>query len=259
MSKLEGMPLPRIVNLKECEDRREYIQKEFQKFGIDHVEFNIYERFEHSKIRYVGEKDLIKRWKDKGVTSSHLLTIKRWYENTDEEVGIFFEDDVDLSTVQHWNFTFQEFINRIGSKWGALHLCSVHESHPVMVPRMREQFDHGLQCYMLKREYAKKLVKFYFDRGDETIHYRMPLSCRISTENNVLWGFGRVYTFPLFNHNVQKFTSKNIFFPDEQANASIMSYHNIRTWWENRGRNFSLDDIFDFSRADGQYFREIHF
>ena len=260
MNKLEGMPRPNIINLKECDDRRKYTSLQFSKLGVEDIKFHIYERYENSDVKYVGDKNLIEAT-TKGVTSSHLLTIKWWYENTDEPVGIFFEDDVDFSPVQHWNFTFQEFINRLGSKWGALHLCSVHENHPVMVPRMREQFDHGLQCYMIKRKYASKLVKFYFDQGDDTIHYRMPLGSGLSTENNVLWGFDRVYTFPLFNHNVVEFTSKNIFNPDAQVDASVLSYHNIRAWWENKGRTFSLDDIFDYDRADkvNQYYRRIHY
>ena len=258
MNKLVGMPRPNIINLKECEDRREYIKESFQKYGIDDIKFHMYERYENSDIKFGGDMNLVERT-TKGVTSSHFLTIKWWYENTDEDVGIFFEDDVDLSTVEHWNFTFEQFINRMGTKWGALQLCNVHESYPVMIPRMREQHDHGLQCYMIKRKYAEKFVRYYWNKGDDTIYYRMPLGSGLSTENNVLWGFGRVYTFPLFNHNVQKFTSKNIFSPEEQADASIMSYHNIRAWWENKGRNFTLNDIFDFSRAKGQAYREIHF
>lgn len=250
MNKLVGMPRPNIINLKECEDRRDYMSSEFAKFGIDNILFHQYERYENSNVKYVGDPKLTDLWLDKGVTSSHLFTIKSWLENTSEEVGIFFEDDVDFSTVQHWNFTFEDFVNRMGTKWGALQLGLVHEGNPDMSPRKRQQQDHGLQCYMLKRKYATKLIKFYFDQGDDTIHYRMPLGSGLSTENNVLWGFDRVYTFPLFNHNIIQFKSKNIFSPGRQVDASVRSYHVIRAWWENEGRNLSLDDIFNNHKID---------
>lgn len=250
MNKLVGMPLPNVVNLIEAEDRAEYMYKEFEKLGCSTVSFHRYERYENSDVKAFCDPMIEPYWIDKGTTTSHLLTIKSWLENTNEEVGIFFEDDVDFSTVQHWNFTFQEFIERMGTKWGALQLGLVHEGNPVMVPRKREQQDHGLQCYMLRRKYATKLVKFYFDQGDDTIHYRMPIGAALSLENAVLWGFGRVFTFPLFNHNVNQFKSKNIFSPESQVDASVRSYHVIRAWWENEGRKLSLDEIFNNNTID---------
>ena len=250
MNKLKGMPLPNVINLKECEDRRIYMRNELTKYGQIEPKFYQYDRYEDSNVKAFCDDMIKPYWVDKGTTTSHLLTIKSWLEDTDDDVGLFMEDDVDFSTIEHWNFEFEELIERMGTKWGALQLAIVHESHPNMTPRKREQQDHGLQCYMLKRKYASKLVKFYFDQGDDTIHYRMPVGAALSLENAVLWGFDRVYTFPLFNHNVNQFKSKNIFSPDAQVDASVQSYHVIRSWWENTGRNLSLDEIFDGNTLD---------
>ena len=250
VEKLVGIPRPNIVNLKECEDRREYMSNALSALGVDLVRFYQFERYENSNVKAFCDDMIEPYWIDKGTTTSHLLTIKTWLDETDEEVGLFMEDDVDFSTVQHWNFTFEEFLSRIGTKWGVLQLGIVHEGTPNMVPRKREQQDHGLQCYMLKRRYATKLVKFYFNQGDDTIHYRMPVGAALSLENAVLWGFDRVFTFPLFNHNVTEFTSNNIFSPNAQVQASIRSYHTIRAWWENTGRNLSLDEIFENNTID---------
>lgn len=261
--KLEGMPRPNVINLRECEDRREYTRREFEKLGITDINFCIYERYENSNVKYVGNPKLIEET-TKGVTSSHLLTIKRWFENTDEPMGIFFEDDVDFQTVQYWNFTFRELIERFGNKWDALHLTNVFEypydvfnEYPPMIPRKRMLWDHGLQCYLLKRKYASKLVKFYFDQGDDTIHYRMPLGSPVTTENNILHGFGRVYTFPIFNHNVTDFRSKNIYYYNEQAKSAFYSYEFLKDWWERVGSQYTLENIFDKKRVEGQKYGEI--
>lgn len=250
VEKLVGIPRPNIVNLKECDDRREYMSNALSALGIDSIRFHQYERYENSTVKAFCDDMIEPYWIDKGTTTSHLLTIKTWLEETDEEVGLFMEDDVDFSTVQHWNFTFEEFLSRMGTKWGALQLGIVHEGTPNMVPRKREQQDHGLQCYMLKRKYANKLVKFYFNQGDDTIYYRMPVGAALSLENAVLWGFDRVFTFPLFNHNVKQFTSNNIFSPNAQVDASVRSYHVIRAWWEKEGRNMNLDEIFENNTID---------
>jgi len=254
--KLKGIPTPNIINLKECADRREYTVAEFMKLGVSNIKIHSYERYENNPVPFSGHQALIDVI-TKGVTSSHLLTIKWWLENTDEDWGIFFEDDVDFEPVKHWNFTLLEFIERCGKEWGALHLCNVFEypydsknEYPAMVPRKRNMWDHGLQCYVLKREYAQKIVDFYFHDWDQTgaIHIRMPLAAPPSFENNVLHGFGLVISFPLFNQNVADFRSKNIYYYNQQAQSAIYSYEFLDSWWKVKGSNMDLEEIFNNAR-----------
>ena len=250
MNKLNQIPLPNVINLADCPDRKEYTTAEFNKLGCFHYHFHIYERYNKNSIEFVGDPGLLKQM-TKGVTSSHLLTIKWWYENTQEEYGLFFEDDVDFEPVNHWNFTLSEFIESVKDDWGALHLCNVFEypydrdtEYPPMNIRRRNLWDHGLQCYALKREYAKKIIDFYFDEAKEgAIHYRMPLGAPPSFENNVLHGFGKVYTFPLFNQNVTDFRSKNIYYYNAQADSAIYSFEFLQDWWEKKGSKKTLDEI----------------
>lgn len=259
MNKMYGMPRPNVINLVEAKDRKDYMRNEFNKLSVTDVYFHRYERIgKHSNVSFKGDPNLL-RETTQGVTSSHLLTIKWWYENSQEEYGIFFEDDVDFSTVQHWNFTFDDFIKRMGNKWDALQLCNIHEYYPAMVPRARTWGDHGLQCYMITRKFARKIVKYYFREGEPyTIYYKMPFGVPISTENNILC-LGRTYTFPLFNHNVGDFVSQNIYSTNSQDESSVYSYHNIKEWWEQVGSTLSLDEIFNFERADGQWYLPMTF
>jgi len=263
--KMKGMPIPNVINLKECTDRKEYTVAEFMKLGIADANFHVYDRYENNPVPFTGDPDLIEQI-TKGVTSSHLLTIKKWYETTDEEYGIFFEDDVDFSSVKHWNFTLKEFIERCGDEWGALHLCNVFEypydvqnEYPAMVPRRRQMWDHGLQCYVLRREYAKKIVDYYFDdwQVEGAIHIRMPLGAPPSFENNVLHGFGLVISFPLFNQNVSDFRSKNIYYYNQQAMSAIYSYEFLKDWWEKKGSKLTLEQIFDNEREKNKTYGEL--
>lgn len=264
LNKLQGMPIPNVINLKECTDRREYTISEFAKLGITDVNMHSYDRYESNPVPFIGDPNLINVITP-GVTSSHLLTIKWWLENTDEPTGIFFEDDVDFNTVQYWNFTLQEFIDRCGDEWGALHLCNVFEypydsdnEYPAMVPRKRNLWDHGLQCYMLKREYAQKIVDYYFDRWEEgAIHIRMPLGAPPSFENNVMHGFGLAISFPLFNQNVYDFRSKNIYYYNDQAQSAIYSFEFIDSWWREKGSKMDLDEIFNNERESHKTYGEL--
>lgn len=260
MNKLEKIPTPNIINLADCPDRKAYTEKEFSKLGVNNIHVHVYERYGKDSIPFIGEPQLLEIM-TKGVTSSHLLTIKWWYENTNEEIGLFFEDDVDFEPVKLWNFTLMEFIEGIEAEWGALHLCNVFEypyetgiEYPPMMIRRRRLWDHGLQAYALKREYAKQIIDYYFIETENdkplAIHYRMPLGAPPSFENNVMHGFGPVYTFPLFNQNVTDFRSKNIYYYNKQADSAIYSYEFLKDWWEKKGSQKSLDEIYEEAKYE---------
>ena len=273
MNKFKGMPRPNVINLNEAPDRKEYTINCFADYGISDINFIMFDRWDdkNPSVTFVGDQIKIKDIA-KGTTSSHLLAIKQWLETTDDEFGVFFEDDVDFTTVQHWNFTFEEFLKRMGTKWGALHLCGVWDDpwsrwckDPIMVPRWREYYDHGLQCYVVTRKYARKLVKFYFE-DDDVIHWRMPnpyikgMPPWFSAENNVLMhplGFDRVWHFPLFNHNIFDFKSMNIYQYQRQDEACVRSYDLIKNFWEDVGSKLTLEEIFDYSRMEDKKYGEI--
>lgn len=263
--KLQNIPTPNIINLKTCKDRKEWTESEFLRLGVSDIRVHSYDRYEEGiSIPFFGDPNIVNQT-TKGVTSSHLLTIKWWYENTDEDYGLFFEDDLDYQTVEHWNFTLEEYIDKCSEyDWGALHLCNVFEypwdnrnEYIPMVPRRRELWDHGLQAYAIKRDYARKIVEYYFSDFEDKIHYRMPLGSAITTENNILHGFGLVISFPLFNHNVTDFRSKNIYYYNEQASSAFYSYEFLRDWWEKKGAWLSLEGIFEGESEEHKIYGEL--
>tara|TARA_B110000503_G_scaffold106378_1_gene158826 strand:+ start:212 stop:1021 length:810 start_codon:yes stop_codon:yes gene_type:complete len=264
-SKLQNLPKPNIINLTECKDRKYWTEEQWHKHGVDEIHVHSYDRYEEGvSIPFVGDQTIIDQT-TKGVTSSHLLTIKWWLENTDEEYGLFFEDDVDYDTVSYWNFTLQEYIEKCNEyDWGCLHMCNVFEypydyrnEYIPMVPRQRFLWDHGLQAYALKREYAQKVVDYYFGEDSEKIHYRMPNGSPITTENNILEGFGLVITFPLFNHNVTDFRSKNIYYYNKQASTAYYSYEFLKDWWLKIGSSLSLNEVFNNEREKNKIYEEL--
>ena len=89
MSKLQNIPKPNIINLIDCPDRKAYTENEFSKLGVSDINVHVYERYNKDSIEIIGEPRLLAEM-TKGVTSSHLLTIKWWYDNTNEEIGLFF-------------------------------------------------------------------------------------------------------------------------------------------------------------------------
>ena len=81
--KLKGFPKCYVVNLEESVERRDYMNSEFDRLGLDGTVLQ-YKRLEDSNLKIVGDRDTLDIL-PLGATTSHLLTIKWWYENTDDE------------------------------------------------------------------------------------------------------------------------------------------------------------------------------
>lgn len=265
-SKLKGFPKCYVINLEESAERREYMLGEFAKFGIHDVTIRQFKRLSDPQNKTIIKHDGTFTNKFPfGTTSSHLLAIKWWYENTDEEMAAFFEDDVDFSTTEHWNFNWEDYVKKLGHVWDGVQLCVMHEGWPVMYPRIRNGHDHGMQCYVIKRHYAKKLIDYYFV-NDNTIYFKAPYELK-NTENkkygatveNIVYGLGIFYNHALFNHNVYKFRSVVHDVPDQRSLAEH-SYHYVKNWWEKTGRKGSLDDLFTYEWCcpPGQNYFNVH-
>lgn len=240
------------------------MKSEFAKFDIFDAKIFSYQRYKDNEHHFTVETKEDMKPEFVGTITSHLLTIKWWYENTNEEMAAFFEDDCDFSTVAHWNFTFDDFIKKCGPLWDCLQLCVMHETHPIMIPRHRNLWDHGLQAYVMKRHYAKKLIDYYF-KDDRTIHLRMPYDLRekqptrmATSIENMMYGLGVTYIHPLFNHNVNFDTTVHA--PDALVHRDVAtnSYHFVKDWWENVGSKSTLEQIFDYSSIRQDEFFYYH-
>ena len=251
--KLKGFPGCWVVNLEESRDRREYMIGEFEKLGITNYRICSYPRLEDSNLKITGTPEC--QILPFGATSSHLLTIKKWYEETDEEMVAIFEDDCLFNQIDQWPFVWEDYVKKHGVLWDALQLCVMHEGWAVMAPRHRVGWDHGLQCYIIKRGYAKKIVDYYFVE-DNHIRFRMPLLLRLDkdktvrmkpTIENIIYGLGVTHIHPLFNHNVERFpTTVHDHSDAKLARVAQVSFEYVRNWWNLKGEHATLDQLFDY-------------
>lgn len=261
--KLKGLPSCHVVSVVGAIDRHEHMKGLFERYGVDNYVIHAYNKLPNSQAKIRQEDGLLVLGSDEllgehtsqitiGPASSHLLTIKWWYDNTDEEMAIFFEDDVDFITTDYWNFTFEDYIKKFGPHWDALQLSLINDGAILVFPRCRTTWDWGLQAYVIKRHYAKRLIDFYF-KDDETIVFeRMPNVLRAyenlshgRTTENVILGHGNVYVHPAFNHSFRFIYDSTVQTQDLFKNVSRWSHDYIMDWWSSVGCKGSLDDIFN--------------
>jgi hypothetical protein len=115
--KLKDFPTVYYISLKESVNRREFMAKQLDAHGIKHHAFLV-DRYSEIKdsidVRIYPEtaKPLLTPL-NVGCSVSQIQMMRHWYENTDEDYAIFCDDDANFDSINHWTFTWNEFVENL--------------------------------------------------------------------------------------------------------------------------------------------------
>lgn len=210
--KLENLPPIFVVSLQESQDRRINLYRQFTKYGISNYHFCLYERFSECQFVITGEHADCIHKNSYGPTTSHILTNKYWTENTNYDYVLVLEDDVDISLIDLWNFSWDDLYRNIPEDWDCVQLSVMREFPDRDLEfRIRERYNHdfGCQAYLVKRHYAEEMAARYYRANG--FHLELPASnIRLKSdfvdylvlfpivEHVVFETIGKVYSIPLF-------------------------------------------------------------
>jgi hypothetical protein len=239
-NKLSNFPSSYYISLEESTDRQENIKKQFEFYNISPIPI-ISKRFAECNHKVTGPAVDILDGGTKGCVISHLKMIEKWYHDTDEEYAFFCEDDLSLETIDYWNFTWSEFIEQLPNDWECVQLCCVRPDEIEIQLRERDSYDWSVTAYILKRDYAEKILNRYILEDSyhleirDTGFYPMP-------ENVLFYGLGKVYSINLFveDQKLQStFTEVNSL-QTGQKEYHTETYHHVMNWWKSNGKTANI-------------------
>lgn len=269
--KLKNFPTINFISLRESENRRKVLYEMFEKCGITKVRPHIFESFDKNQNLienidsimscqlFLEMKHYCDISKYLDALTSHLKSIKEWYDNTDEPYAIFCEDDLSFDTVKYWNFTWNEFFNILPKNWECIQLAVARDDlflyfQPEVYLRNRCWDDFSCVCYLITRNHAKNLLDNYYDGNTFYLNYKgsdaflRPQICKEPIIETLIYTVFKhignegmsVFTFPLFIENCEIQS-------DVWNNRSIHNMQNspneILNWWKTKGKYFSVEDF----------------
>ena len=236
-NKLFGFPTAYYMSLEESEDRRKNLENQFSEYGIK-LNPIISKRFDESDDVVTGK--YVHQLNDgtKGCAVSHLKAVNHWYKSTNEEYAFFFEDDLSLETVDFWDFTWNEFIEKLPSDWECVQLLTVRNNFDTFELRERYWDDWGASAYILKRDYAKKIIDNYCQ--ENSYHLQIPNTEVMPLIENILFTtIGKTYTVPLFVENIRfqsTFVGKDDDVDEGQKNNHNIASKIVLDWWKSKSK-----------------------
>ncbi len=240
--KLNGLPKILWLNLDADEHRREYMEQQFEYWEIEN----------HTRIAgFDGRTDdvcefLSGRAPDNmspneiGCCMSHLKAIKHFYENTDDDYILIFEDDISLDTTRFWNFTWKDFVAKLPHDWDCVQLTTICTGN--IHVRLHHYFinDFSAAAYLITRHHAAKIMKNHV-RGNK---FKLDTGVKPrATSEDTIFGSGKTYSIPLF---IYRLDLGSAIHPEHIDIYHRGSYNALMNFWETQGCQMDISTFMEY-------------
>jgi len=254
-NKLKGFPTVYYTNLDSRTDRREYMETQFDRWGITdyhRVSSSKYLSTEEYKWAHLilDDEDSLSIGSAAIANSiTHIEMIKNWLETTNDEYMIMMEDDYDLSLINYWNFDWEYFMNHIPANWDCILLGFEHiEFIPFFLHPPHDNVGFG-PC-LINRDYAKKLIKLHYIDGKFKLNIKsndVRYKKIYGLVDSFISGGGKSYAIPLITNNPDLGSDYDL------SGAPRAWFKECRDlyykWWQEEHHKFTLDEFFTFGKS----------
>ena len=262
MDKLEGLPEIYYINLDHRTDRRDWMESQFEYWGIKNYHRVCASKYHVSKYDewkdLIVEDGILECLSAMSTALNHIETIIGWYDNNFSETCILMEDDISLANIKYWNFDWTYLQNNLPENWECIQLyyCPRYQTDGLTVPMFLHKRTDATSAaaYLINRSYAKKVKDLLYRNGryrltfsDNSYHKRYE-KIHITGDSN-LFDIGVTYSIPLFNLN-------SSLDGDSQQNNNktcpidIICSKLIKDWWRKYHHKFSLEEFFTYGKPN---------
>lgn len=260
MAKLTNFPAVNYITLYENISRMEFMNEQLTRYGIRHIPClnHRYTTFQH-KVNIMWPNiieehmETFRGFSHPGTIISYLTAMKNWYDTTNEEHVIFCDDDMSFESVDHWSFTWQEFLDMLPADWEAVHLVRINNWHvglinnaikfeiPSLQLRKKEWDDFG-GAGLFKREYIKKILDRHWI---DSLNFNFTIPCKhdplffsYATIENMLFNglCDNVYNIPM----LLEYPFQTTMSVERMLYSHDRSYEYYSTLWKMYGRDLPL-------------------
>jgi GR25 family glycosyltransferase involved in LPS biosynthesis len=256
LNNLLNIPHIYYINLDRSVARRNYVENHLAEFNIkNYTRVPAEDIYNHQSLSFLTN-GLSKGLKpvEAVITLSHLKAIKEFLKS-DQEWAIIAEDDLYLSFSNYWNFSWQDFFNKIPSCVNMVQLAVITRStmHLDFHFHNRKFCDFSCAMYLINRFQANSIINYYCENEKINLHkYKIKKEYdtdnkelfyqpKYATAEEVVFGINKwsVYTAPIFGYTMEFESVEN----PEYFHQNFDSHHRVLEYWTNQHKNFSLDEF----------------
>ena len=242
--KLNYLPPIYYLNLDGQPERRKYLEDHFDYWGIrpdNYTRISGYDGREDDLSRILkGRYPENMTSGEVGCTTSHLKAIKHWYDTSDSPYALIMEDDIDLSLVRCWNFSWNEFMANLPYDWDVIQLAIICTGSIHVKLHKRFVNDFSTACYMINRHHAEKLIRFHV-REDK---YKLDNGAKPrAVADDLIYNSGNTYSMPLFLYRLELGSSIH---PEHIDAIHKGNRDGQLNWWQQEGIRYDIKELMNY-------------
>ena len=249
MNRLKNFGPVYLINLKDHDKRLKNAKKEFKKYDI--TDYTVIDAVDGRKDDLsgiiVGKYPKLKS-SEIGCLASHIKALKHWLDNSNSEYAIIMEDDFSFDTVDNWSWDWDFVVNNIPKDAEIVQFIMIQNQPIKFNMHKKEKFRDEIKmtyswstaCYLIKRNYAKALVKEHYIDGKYKFNN---YGFNNQAADVILYNLGTAYSMPIFTHTVDSKSAINL----SHEGFHTKSRNHINSWWKENKKKYTKEELFDIN------------
>lgn len=255
-NKLKNIPHVYYFNLDNRTDRKEYIESQFDQWGV--TNFTRVSGSKYLASAYDDWKHLVKRNEfipleqenlaAIGNTITHIEFLNWWLNNTTEEHCVIMEDDVDFSLVEYWHFDWDYLMENIPYDWDCIQLSYASRVEMKFFLSPKPGYGTFSGPSMLNRRYVEKLVSLHYKNNQFILDYKINDNAHVDQSlgvDYIICSAGKTYCLPLLSVNDKLGSYENNVPRQIHNHARCIDLG--RRWWRSKRDDFTPKEFFTYN------------
>lgn len=159
-------------------------------------------------------------------TCSHLLAMKYFVENMEDDKVVIFEDDVSFDFLKYIPYNWSDFEKHLPNDYEIIQLAITHEKNKIYNYLVKFDMDLSYYCsvaYLITKSCATKILNQYYSEE----HNKFDLSQKIHvTADSIITKTCQTYCIPIFTYQ----TTDSIIHPRHLYNHRISKAKQLEMW-----------------------------
>ena len=240
--KLKGLPPIYWLNLDSDEHRRMYMEAQFKYWELDnHTRISGFDGRVDDVCEHIsGIAPDNMTTNEIGCCMSHLKAIKHFYNETESDYCIIFEDDVSFDTVKFWDFTWKDFFSKLPYDWDCVQLTTICTG--TIHVQLHNHFinDFSAAAYLITRHHAAKIIKNHIRKEK----YKLDIGVKPrAVSEDTIFGTGKTYSMPIFLYRLDLGSAIH---PEHIDIFHKGSHDALMQFWQQQGSQITLDQLIQY-------------
>lgn len=197
---LDKFPKVLWINLDQSYQRRNHMEILLNRYYLNHTRIRAVDGFNKEELKRICVPHPFLSQRENACTCSHILALKYFVENMEDDRVIVFEDDVSFEFLQYIPYCWSRFEKELPDDYGLVQLAITNDHGDIPCELVKIDPTKKFFCsaaYLIKKSTAQGLLERYFSNKSGKIDLALQ---QYPAADTMITSVENVYSIPIFTY-----------------------------------------------------------